>query len=1082
MSNNKMLIDAAHPEETRVAIVRGNRVDEFDFESEHKSQLRGNIYLAKVTRVEPSLQAAFVDYGGNRHGFLAFSEIHPDYYQIPIADRQALLDAEAEDARAAAAQEAAEDDSDSDQVEGDTKAQLETQPTRKRRSRRKGVKKTDSAVSDNDAAAETENNNNQDKHRLDTDRDTGLDTGNDTVISSEDDEESDGDASTMAAENDGDDVVSESAAAADVKKTAKKPRRRTSRKKVETADDTATTADAPETIAAEEKKPPRRRTSRKKVEASKEVVVTATTETPAAIPGEEKKPARRRTSRKKATEPETKPATTKTADETPEAASPKTIDATADNGETKKPRKRTTRAKKPKVDPVAQDSSGAGDIVAGSATTELQANTDSANAIPSGGGSEDGEPREQRKPRSRNRSRRRQKSDEPASDNREIPVDGSPVVEDLGVDDALEEVPVRRAPRRHYKIQEVIKRRQILLVQVVKEERGTKGAALTTYLSLAGRYSVLMPNTARGGGISRKITNASDRKRLKSIASGLDVPTGMGVILRTAGASRNTQDIQRDFEYLMRLWENVRTLTLESTAPCLVYEEGSLIKRSIRDLYDADTGEILVAGETGYREAKDFMAMLMPNHAKNVKQYKDRIPLFTRMGVEAQLDAMLQTQVTLKSGGYLIIDQTEALVAIDVNSGRSTRQHSIEDTATQTNLEAADEVARQLRLRDLAGLIVIDFIDMEDKRNIRAVEKKLKDALKNDRARIQLGRISHFGLMEMSRQRIRASVLESTTQVCPTCEGLGHVRAASSVVLAVLRAIEEQLNRSSKHNLAVKVSTPTALYMLNNKRDNLGDLEQRFGVSISIETDDAMGGQPCIIDRGEVANSQTDNGNRVQPDSIALTDDPVEAADDQSRSDSGSNTDAVKDTENQSAATADDNGEEENQGKKRRRRRRKRKSAANSSDAIGDADQSVHNEQSSQGSTKKPSSGDTDPENATDPSSPIAAERGKEALSSMPGSEQHGASANTSQLIPAAPDSEESSAGEEQNRANSKTPRRNTKRKKDGTGAAPVDEVIANLALNGDDVRPQEQAEAAPAEIAEENSPEKGGWWQRKFF
>ena len=360
--------------------------------------------------------------------------------------------------------------------------------------------------------------------------------------------------------------------------------------------------------------------------------------------------------------------------------------------------------------------------------------------------------------------------------------------------DAMDEMP-RRAPRlrRQYKIQEVIKRRQVLLVQVVKEERGNKGAALTTYLSLAGRYSVLMPNTARGGGISRKITNAQDRNRLKSIAEELEVPEGMGVILRTAGASRTKPEVKRDFEYLLRMWETVRETTLSSSAPTLVYEEGSLIKRAIRDLYNKDVDEIVVAGEAGYREAKDFMRLLMPSHARSVAPYRDTQPVFAKAGVEAQLDAMFSNQVTLKSGGYIVINQTEALVAIDVNSGRSTREHNIEDTALRTNLEAADEIARQLRLRDLAGLIVVDFIDMEEGRNNRAVERRMKDALKNDRARIQVGRISHFGLLEMSRQRIRTGVLEGSTVVCPHCMGAGVVRSTASVALHVLRVLEDAL-------------------------------------------------------------------------------------------------------------------------------------------------------------------------------------------------------------------------------------------------------------------------------------------------
>src|SRR5690606_16229861 len=380
-----------------------------------------------------------------------------------------------------------------------------------------------------------------------------------------------------------------------------------------------------------------------------------------------------------------------------------------------------------------------------------------------------------------------------ASHIEQAPANSEPV-ESLGGADALEEVPERRRSsqqRRHqYKIQEVIKRRQVMLVQVVKEERGNKGAALTTYLSLAGRYSVLMPNTARGGGISRKITNAADRKRLKEITSDLEVPQGMGVILRTAGASRTKAEVKRDFEYLMRLWESVRELTLKSQAPCLVYEEGSLIKRTIRDLYNKEIDEVFVAGDDAYREAKDFMRMIMPSHAKNVQLYKDDQPLFSKYGIEAQLDSMFSPTVTLPSGGYIVINPTEALVSIDVNSGRSTKEHNIEDTALQTNLEAAEEVSRQLRLRDLAGLIVIDFIDMMENRSNRAVERKLKDCLKDDRARIQVGRISHFGLMEMSRQRIRFGVVESSTHKCPICDGTGLVRSTESLALMIMRHIE----------------------------------------------------------------------------------------------------------------------------------------------------------------------------------------------------------------------------------------------------------------------------------------------------
>src|SRR4029079_2680561 len=407
-------------------------------------------------------------------------------------------------------------------------------------------------------------------------------------------------------------------------------------------------------------------------------------------------------------------------------------------------------------------------------------------------------------------------------------------------------------PRRQYKIQEVIKRRQVMLVQVVKEERGNKGAALTTYLSLAGRYAVLMPNTARGGGISRKITSAQDRSRLKEVVQDLDVPEGMGIILRTAGASRTKPEIKRDFEYLIRMWETVRDMTLKSKAPTLVYEEGSLIKRSLRDLYNKEIDEIQVAGQAGYDEARDFMKMLMPSNVRAVRQYRDGQPLFSRMGVESQLDAMFSPTVQLRSGGYIVINQTEALVSIDVNSGRSTREHHIEDTALKTNLEAAEEVARQLRLRDLAGLIVIDFIDMDEKRNNRAVERKLSDCLRQDRARIQVGRISHFGLLEMSRQRIRASVLESSTEPCAVCGGSGHVRSVSSVALQLLRGIEEILMKGATHNLVVRTRTDVALYVLNHKRGHLRDLENAFKVSLAVVADATVSGQQSfIIDRGE---------------------------------------------------------------------------------------------------------------------------------------------------------------------------------------------------------------------------------------
>ncbi len=676
--SNKMLIDASHPEETRVIVTRGNKIEEFDFESEHKKQLKGNIYLARVTRVEPSLQAAFVEYGGNRHGFLAFSEIHPDYYQIPVADRLALLEAEAKAARA-------EDEDEEPKAKND----------RSRRHRRRGRR----------------DGQNGDSHS------GGSNSG-----------------------------------------------------------------------------------------------------LPAAEP----------------------------------------------------------------VGPAFEN------YVPGTPAIVLmkQAGHVISEAIDTDNGDDD---------------------DDNDVENEED------IVESVGSEDAMEELPSHgRTSRRQYNIQEVIKRRQIILVQVVKEERGNKGAALTTYLSLAGRYSVLMPNTARGGGISRKITNPQDRKRLKEIVKELEVPQGMGVILRTAGANRTKAEVKRDYEYLMRMWENVRTLTLQSTAPSLVYEEGSLIKRSIRDLYNKDITEILVSGETGYREAKDFMRMLMPSHAKVVQPYREQVPVFTRYGLEAQLDRMLLPQVTLKSGGYLIINQTEALVAIDVNSGRSTREHSIEDTALQTNLEAAEEVARQLRLRDLAGLIVVDFIDMEEKRNNRAVEKKMKDCLKDDRARIQVGRISHFGLLEMSRQRIRASVLESTMQVCQHCGGTGHIRSDSSMALHIIRGIEDYLLRHSGYDIVVRTPAASALYVLNHKRQLLADLEGRFGANISIDADESVGHQHFVIDKGAPSTRPV----TIQPVQPMIYEDDIEDPEIPLEDD---------DAEEEIKAEAPAREESSEEGDRKRRRRRRRR-------------------------------------------------------------------------------------------------------------------------------------------------------------
>ncbi|WP_324695685.1 ribonuclease E/G [Novosphingobium aerophilum] len=583
----RMLIDARHPEETRVAVLKGNRIEEFDFESADKKQIKGNIYLAKVTRVEPSLQAAFVDFGGNRHGFLAFSEIHPDYYQIPKEDREALLAEEAAHAEEEAALRASEgDDEDEEGGEGYDDG---------------GLTEVDTSEKDHVATIEDGNVEN------------GFDNAED---------------------------------------------------------------------------------------------------------GEEE-----------------------SADES--------------NGE----------------------ASGRG-----------------------------------RRGRGRRQGGRNSGRSKEADDLRAR----------------------RMALRRRYKIQDVIHRRQVLLVQVVKEERGNKGAALTTYLSLAGRYCVLMPNSSHGGGISRKISSASDRKRLKSIIAELDLPRSMGCIVRTAGLQRTKTEIKRDFDYLARLWDELREMTMRSAAPALIHSDSDLIKRAIRDIYNRDIEEVIVEGEEGYRAAKDFMKLLMPSHGRKVKPYADPVPLFQRFGAEDQLTAMYDPVVQLRSGGYIVINPTEALVSIDINSGRATKEHGIEQTAVATNLEAAQEIARQLRLRDMAGLVVIDFIDMEYGSNVRKVEKAVKEALKNDRARIQVGRISSFGLMEMSRQRLRTGVLEATTRSCPHCDGTGLVRTASSAGLSALRLIEDEAAKGKGIVVSLFASTEAAIYLLNAKRTDLADIEDRYGVNVEV--------------------------------------------------------------------------------------------------------------------------------------------------------------------------------------------------------------------------------------------------------
>ncbi|MCH8182138.1 MAG: ribonuclease E/G [Proteobacteria bacterium] len=638
----RMLIDAAHPEETRVVIVKGTRLEEFDLESATKAQLKGNIYLAKVTRVEPALQAAFVDYGGNRHGFLSFNEIHPDYYQIPVADKRALIEAESREAEAREAETASREKAEGPGPDAD-----------------------------------------------------GTPNGNDGADDAED------------------------------------------------------------------------------------------------------------------------------------------LDATSEDA-----------------------------------------------AAPSGNDGAD---------------------DDTADD------DAEPVRENIEAvgGDELDEVRAERSTLlRSYRIQEVIKRRQIILIQVVKEERGNKGAALTTYISLAGRYCVLMPNTGRGGGISRKITNATDRRRLKSIVTGLDIPEGMALIVRTAGSERSKAEIRRDYDFLYKLWSDVRETTLESRAPALVHEEASLIKRSIRDLYNKDIEEILIDGEEGYKTAKAFMRLLMPSHSKRVQRFRDEVTLFHKYRIDEQLDSMMHPEVRLKSGGYIVIGPTEALVAIDVNSGRATRERNIEATALKTNLEAADEIARQLRLRDLAGLIVIDFIDMEYPRNNRAVERKLKECLKSDRARIQVGRISHFGLLEMSRQRLRPSLLEASTEECRTCLGTGLVRSIESAALHTIRTMEEEAIRGKSAAFQISVASPVAIYLLNQKRDAIASIEARHGTRIMIAADDSLVSPETRFEQIEPAAARKEKARPAPAPEVEHEEDPAEEA------------------TGKEAPSKDTAGEEDQEDRPRRKRRR----------------------------------------------------------------------------------------------------------------------------------------------------------------
>lgn len=910
----KMLIDATHAEECRVVVVDGNKVEEFDFESVNKRQLAGNIYLAKVTRVEPSLQAAFVDYGGNRHGFLAFSEIHPDYYQIPLADREALLAEERAYAEAMAEEDA---------------------KPKKSRSRRRSKTKAEKTVTDDAVETKEVSASIEGMDVIDLGEEEPAALVEEAAETGASTEEAAPDAGVATEDQPVEGEVAEEAAAVE--------------------DDGAAQAVA--------------------VEVAEETSEETTDETPA-----------------------------------------DDADATADAVE-----EAPVRA-------------------AGDEETSDQAESE--------------------------------------EDDRENVVDASEKdesIESVADEDVTEEIRPRKPRARRYKIQEVVKVRQIMLVQVVKEERGNKGAALTTYLSLAGRYCVLMPNTARGGGISRKITNAADRKKLKDIAGEIQVPEGAGLIIRTAGAKRTKSEIKRDYEYLQRLWEQIRELTLKSIAPAPIYEEGNLIKRSIRDLYSREIDEVLVEGEAGYRTAKDFMKMIMPSHAKNVKQYQDPLPLFARYQVESYLTAMFNPTVQLKSGGYIVIGVTEALVAIDVNSGRATKEGSIEETALKTNLEAAEEVARQLRLRDLAGLIVIDFIDMDERKNNTAVEKRMKDKLKTDRARIQVGRISGFGLMEMSRQRLRPGMIEATTQPCPHCHGTGLLRSDDNVALGILRQLEEEGVRGKSKEVLVKAPVGIANYLMNQKREHIAQIEARYGISIRIEADGHMVSPDYELERFKTATRyvpvpsapvisidmqdlpeieetpEEEEGDADQPKKRRRRrrrrkkkdDQSIENGSEASEEEVGED-DSADDSEAENVEDADD-GSEEKPKRRRRSRSRRRKSKDSSEDAADSSD-----------------ADDTASEEGTAPE-PQAEETPTEA------SEAEVTDEVAAEAVPDAPEESEVSPAAETS--------------VDADEAAP--EPVA-VAVATDEIAPEPQPEPEPepevvaATADEPPKPKRKGWWSMR--
>ncbi len=937
----KMLIDATHAEETRVVVVDGNKVDEFDFETVNKRQLAGNIYLAKVTRVEPSLQAAFVDYGGNRHGFLAFSEIHPDYYQIPVADREALLAEEKEMNR----------DEEEDDAE-ETKKSRSRSRSRRSRSRKRDRKDETQEAQDSESLADDASEP----------RSTAIE-GMDVVDLGDESVDPDALASPVEVIEDGEEGAAASADAVEVADETPEETVDAAPADENGAETDASTAQeiAPEGEGADE--------------AAAEVAVAETEEeNTEAVEVAEAEQSTEAAAEQEAegveleaevadgneTEPTVRPIAARLEDDPADVVSAEAVEG--DESDVDAPEAETSgvteeasavqeqsaeteegvaeasetegdseAAENEAIDAEADAEAPEAEAEAGDVTAEDSAAQEAApeaaveDTQAEAGAEETGSDESLSEAADAADTPREETGSDDEDEDEDHPGHD---IESVAEEDVQEEIRRPRKPRmRRYKIQEVIKVRQIMLVQVVKEERGNKGAALTTYLSLAGRYCVLMPNTARGGGISRKITNASDRKKLKEIASEIDVPEGAGLIIRTAGAKRTKAEVKRDYEYLKRLWEQIRELTLKSIAPAPIYEEGNLIKRSIRDLYNREIDEVIVAGDEGYRVAKDFMKMIMPSHAKNVKPYAEPMPLFARYQVESYLAGMFNPVVQLRSGGYIVIGVTEALVAIDVNSGRATKEGSIEDTALKTNLEAAEEVARQLRLRDLAGLIVIDFIDMEERKNNNAVEKRFKDKLKTDRARIQVGRISGFGLMEMSRQRLRPGMLEATTQPCPSCHGTGLLRSDDSIGLQIIRQLEEEGGRRRSKEVLVKAPVGICNFLMNQKREHIAHIEATYGLSVRIEADPSLVPPDFSIEKFKTAT-------RWVPEPST----PVISIDTSDMPDFEEEEPVVEETPEAVASDEDEGG-----SKKKRRRRRRRRGGGSEEDQ-GDETQSAGEE------------------------------------------------------------------------------------------------------------------------------------------